>query len=110
MRPQLVEAAKACQSTTFTDAEHQVDFIRRLAFSVAAEFGRLVTLEVRARCGGDLRAGPRTAGGVARHVARYISHLNRAVQRSIQLSDRLSPRRYTLRKSSQQSQVATPAR
>ena len=46
MRQQLVEAAKACQSTTFTNAEHQVDFIRRLAFSVAAEFGRLVTLEI----------------------------------------------------------------
>ena len=49
MRQQLIQAAKACQSITFTDADHQVDFIRRLAFSVAAEFGRLVTLEVVGR-------------------------------------------------------------
>ena len=46
MLQHLIEAANACQSTTFTEVEHQVDFIRRLAFSVAAEFGRLVTLEV----------------------------------------------------------------
>lgn len=49
MLQHLIEAANACQSTTFTEVEHQVDFIRRLAFSVAAEFGRLVTLEVIGR-------------------------------------------------------------
>ncbi|MGC1407938.1 MAG: hypothetical protein WA864_03195 [Acetobacteraceae bacterium] len=44
-----MEAAGACQSATFRNADHQVDFLRRLAFSVATEFGRLVTLEVIGR-------------------------------------------------------------
>ncbi|MGC1409214.1 MAG: hypothetical protein WA864_09765 [Acetobacteraceae bacterium] len=49
MRQQLIEAAKACGPTTFRDADHQVDFLRRLAVSVAAEFERLVEVEVTGR-------------------------------------------------------------
>jgi hypothetical protein len=46
MRRQLTEAARECRSTTFTDAADQIEFIHRLARSIADQFDRIPRIEV----------------------------------------------------------------
>ena len=43
----LQDAAVDCQSVTFPGAAGQITLIRRLAFQVAGEFRRMVTIEAR---------------------------------------------------------------
>ena len=43
----LQDAAVDCRSVTFPGAAGQITLIRRLAFQVAGEFRRMVTVEVR---------------------------------------------------------------
>jgi hypothetical protein len=65
LRRQLTEAARECRSTTFTDAADQIEFIHRLALSIADQFDRIPRIEVIGRdvvvafSGGGM--GPRAA-------------------------------------------------